>query len=441
MPGDRFRIIMIINRFFNKLALLTLATAFWSFGCANSSVVPETEASTVSAVPISPERQQAIDAAEALIEKLPESPTGYRALATAFIRVGRETGDPTNNEKALDAIEKGLSLAENDQVLLKLKATVFLSDHRFDEAREIGTMLQKELPNDSFVLGILTDANAELGDYSAAAEFAQQMVNTRPDSSSYARAAHIRSLYGDHDGSVEMYKLAARTADPSDKEAVAWCLAQLGNELWKNGKYDESLKVYNESLQVMPEYHHALYGKGRTLASQGDLAGAKVALVEAQNRSAGIDTVLLLGDVHRSMGDSENAVKQYAMAEGGEEAMGAHYDEHRMSLFWADNDKNLDRALEVARADYAVIKDIYASDILAWSLYKKGMFGEAKEQINKAMRLKTNDARIYYHAGMIDLALNDNASAKKHLDRAVKLNPNFDLFKAVTAKETLKTLL
>ncbi len=431
---------MFINKFSNKIAMLALATAFWSFGCTNSSVVTETEASAVSAVPISSERQQAIETAQALIEKLPDSPAGYRALGTAFIRVGRETGDPTYNEKALDAIEKGLSFAANDPILLKLKATVLLSDHRFDEAREIGTLLQKQSPNDPFVLGILTDANAELGDYPAAAEFAQQMVNTRPDSSSYSRAAHIRSLYGDHDGSVELYKLAARTTDPSDKEAVAWCLAQLGNELWKNGKYDESLKVYNESLQVMPGYHHALYGKGRTLASQGDLNGAKINLVDAQNRSAGIDTVLLLGDVYRKMGDNENAAKQYEMAEGGEATMGAHYDEHRMALFWADNDKNLDRAVEVARADYAVIKDIYASDILAWSLYKKGMFAEAKEQIDKAMRLKTNDARIFYHAGMIDLALNDKASAKKHLKRALELNPNFDLFKAVTAQETLKSL-
>ncbi len=428
---------MINNIFLNKLAFLTLVSAFWSYGCSNSSVVVETEASVAS---ISPERQQAIQTAEALIEKLPDSPTGYRALATAFIRIGRETGDPTNNEKALEAIEKGLSLNANDQALLKLKATVFLSDHRFDEAREIGKKLQKDIPNDNYVLGILADANAELGNYSVAADFAQQMVDARPDSSSYARAAHLRSLYGDHDGSVEMYKLAARTADPSDKEAVAWCLAQLGNELWNNGKYDESLKVYNESLQVMPGYHHALYGKGRTLASQGDLAGAKVILIEAQNRSAGIDTVLLLGDVYRSLGDSGNAAKQYAIAEGGDETMGAHYDEHRMALFWADNDKNLDRALEVAKADYAVIKDIYASDILAWSLYKKGMFAEAKTQITEAMRLKSNDARIYYHAGMIDLSLNDKASAKKHLQRAINLNPKFDLFKAVSAQETLKAL-
>lgn len=428
---------MRFNNFSSKAILLILAAAFGSFGCSDSRMASENEVSAASAVP---DRQGTIQTAEALIEKFPDSPAGYRALAMAYIRIGRETGDPVNTEKALAAVEKGLSISVNDTVLRKLKATVFLSDHRFAEAHEVGLALQKEHPRDAFVFGILTDANAELGNYKQAAEYAQMMVDTRPDSSSYARAAHIRSLYGDHDGAVEMYKVAARTADPSDKEAQAWCLAQLGNELWRNGKYDESLNVYNESLQVMPGYHHALFGKGRTLASKGDLNTAKELLIESQNRSVGIDTVLLLGDVYRRLGDTENAAKQYAMAEGGEASLGAHYDEHRMALYWADNDKNLDRALEVAIADYAEIKDIYASDILAWSYYKKGRFAEAKAQAELAMRLKTRDARIYYHAGMIELALGNKAQAKTHLQTALQINPRFDLTKADSAEAALKTL-
>jgi Putative Zn-dependent protease, contains TPR repeats len=434
-PATAHKIVMRKNSLIISLAL---SAAFWSFGCSKTGVAtPET---TVSAATIAPERQQEVATAEALIEKLPDSAAGYRALATAYVRIGRETGDPIYAEKAISTLEKGLGLAPGDIVLRKLKATVLLSDHQFRDAREIGRVLQIELPKDPYVLGILTDANAELGDYKEAAEFAQKMVDMRPDSSSYARAAHIRALYGDHEGSVELYKLAARTTDPGDKEAQAWSLAQLGNEFWRNGKYDESLRVYDESLQVMPGYHHALFGKGRTLASKGDLAGAKENLIESQTRSAGIDTVLLLGDVYRKLGDSENAGKQYAMAEGGEATLGAHYDEHRMALFWADNDKNLDRALEVAIADFAEIKDIYASDILAWSYYKKGMFAEAKAQAELAMRLKTRDARIYYHAGMIELALGNRSAAKKHLQTALQINPKFDLTKADSAVATLNTL-
>lgn len=415
-------------------SLILLAVVSFSAGCSQQQLVTETEASSVPAIQ---SRSDEIIKAEAVIEKMPDSPLGYRALGAAYVRIGRETGDPEKNKLALESIEKGLSKSPNDPILKKLKATILLSDHSFKEAREIGLALEKESPNDAFVLGILTDANAELGDYDAAAKYAQRMLDTRPDSTSYARAAHIRSLYGDHDGSVEMYILAARTADPADAEARAWCLSQLGNEYWKNGKYAESVRSYEEALQLMPGYHHALYGKGRTLASTGDLAGAKSELIAAQAKAPAIDTVLLLGDVYRKLGENENAEKQYAMAGGGEEQLGGHYDEHRMALFWADQDKNLDRALEVALADFAEIKDIYASDILAWCHYKKGDFAKAKDQITKAMRLKTRDARIYYHAGMIELALGNKAAAKKHLTFALELNPQFDLFKAESARNAL----
>ncbi len=420
-------------RSINFLAILV--TFFLSTSCSNVANVAEVDLPAGSAA-----RSDEIRQAEDLIKKMPDGPAGYRALGMAYIRLSRETGDPSYNQKALTVIDKGLEVQPGDQLLKKLKATVLLADHGFAAAREIGQSLEQELPKDPFVMGILTDANAELGDYQEAAKYAQKMVDLRPDSQSYARAAHIRSLFGDHKGAVEMYILAARTADPADVEAQAWCLAQLGNEYWKNGKYPESLRAYDESLQIFPEYHHALFGKGRTLASSGDLPGAKATLGRAQQKAPMIDTVLLLGDVYQKLGESEAASRQYAMAEAGEEKLGPHYDEHRMALLWADQNRNLDRALEVALADYAQIKDIYASDILAWCYYRNGRFAEAREQISLAMRLNTRDARIRYHAGMIELALGNKSAAKKHLSESLSINPVFDLMKSESAREELAKL-
>ena len=137
----------------------------------------------------------------------------------------------------------------------------------------MGKQLLKDHPDDAFVYGVLTDANAELGNYHEAVAAAQRAVDLKPNSNSYARVAHLRSLHGDHQGAVEMFKLAARTADPQDKEAQSWCLTQLGNELWRNGKYDQAGKVFDEALQVFPGYYLALAGKGRLLASRGEMRG------------------------------------------------------------------------------------------------------------------------------------------------------------------------
>lgn len=389
---------------------------------------------------LSPVADKEIDAAMRLIEKTPDSALGYNQLAVLYIKRARETGDFKLNSQAESAVQKALAVAPNDVSAQKLQASLHLTFHRFAEALELGNRLVKEFPDDPFVYGVLTDANAELGNYPAAVEFAQKMVDIKPNSQSYARVAHLRSLHGDHPGAVEMYKLAARTADPQDKEAQSWSLVQLGNEFWRNGKYDESGKVFNEALQVLPGYHLALAGKGRLLASRGDLASAARLLTEAKNRFPDPDTIILLGDVYTALGDGEKASEQYNFVQAGEEKLGEFHDAHRLALFWADQDKNLDEALEIARQDYAEIKDIYAADILAWCLYKKGNLAEAKSMIGEAMRLKTNDARIYYHAAMIERGLKNKPAARRLMETALKLNPEFDVVRAREARKILDEL-
>ncbi|CAN5196049.1 hypothetical protein BH20ACI2_BH20ACI2_13370 [soil metagenome] len=312
--------------------------------------------------------------------------------------------------------------------------------HRFGEALELGKQLQEEFPGDPFVYGVLTDANAESGNYPEAVAAAQKMVDLKPNSVSYARVAHLRSLHGDHSGAVEAYKLAARTTDPQDKEAQSWCLVQLGNEYWKNGKYEEAEKVYDEALQNFPGYHFAIAGKGRVRAAQGDLESAAAFLTDAQNRVQSPTTIILLGDVYLTQGNEEKARKQYGLAEAGEQKLGDLHDAHRLALFWADHDMNLDEALDIAARDYEDVKDIYASDTLAWCLYKKGRFAEAKTKIDEALRLNTGDARILYHAGMIEKSLNNTKQAAKMLKAALAINPSFDLIQAPVARKTLTEL-
>lgn len=375
-----------------------------------------------------------------LIEKMPESPLGYRALAVIYMKRWRETGDAVFIAKSQSAVDHGLGLSSDDQTLRKLNASLHLSSHRFAEALELGKQLEKELPNDQFVFGVLTDANAELGNYAAAAEYAQKMVDLKPNSVSYARVASIRSLYGDHAGSVEAYKLAAKTADPADREAQAWCLSQLGSELWKNGKYAEANAVFDEALQIFNGYHLALAGKGRVLASLGDLELAVKILIEAQKRVPNADTIILLGDVYTKLGDTEKAAQQAALVEVVEQKLGLAGDQKRLALFWADRDAKLKEALDIAAREFAARKDIFTADVYAWCLLKNNRAAEAAKIIEQAMRLKTNDVRILYHAGMIAKARGNKPEAKRLLALALRTNPVFDLKQAEIARQTMETL-
>lgn len=423
---------------------LIIFVVFFFLIFINSACSPKTaEPDKVEAANSNPppeSKDEELNEALKFVEKAPDSPTGYVQLAAVYIKRARSTGDFSLNSKAETAIDKALQIAPDDASARKLKASLHLTFHRFTEGLELGKKLQQELPNDAFVYGVLTDANAELGNYKEAVEMAQKMVDLRPNSSSYARVAHLRSLYGDHDGALEMFKTAARTADPQDKEAQSWCLVQLGDEFWKNGKYPEAEKVFDEALQNFPNYHLALSGKGRARASQNDFDAAVKFLSDANNRVPNVETAILLGDIYTKQGNLDKAKQQYDLVEVIEQKIGVNNDQKRLALLWADHDLKLDEALTITKREYELRKDIFTADALAWTLFKKGQLTDAKTAISAALNPKANDARIYYHAGMIEKDLGNQAEAKKMLESALKINPMFDLIQAENARKALSEL-
>lgn len=398
------------------------------------------EISTAAAAVVGPEDAE-IAEAMALIEKSPDQPLAYDQLAIVYIKRARRTSDFDLNYKAEEAVRKALEIAPNASSSRKLLASLHLTLHRFAEGLELGKQLNKEFPDDAFVYGILTDANAELGNYPEAVAAAQKMVDLKPNSNSYARVAHMRSLHGDHQGAVEAYKLAARTADPQDQEAQSWCLVQLGKEFWNNGNYPESVKVLDEALSLLPDYKPAILAKAKSLASLNDYDGAARVLSSLEDGESDPDVNILLAHMHSRKGDAQKSEEYLRRGERAEaENLGVAGEQGHVAMLWADHDMNLPDALKIAESEYARQKDIYTTDLLAWCLYKNGRFEEAKKLSQKAVSLKTNDARLYYHAGMIESALGNKPAARSMLEKALRLNPEFDLRQADAARQALAKL-
>jgi tetratricopeptide (TPR) repeat protein len=424
-----------------KSAIFILTILIAAFSGACSSAKSEKPSIQTTSANSSNEAEDAdVKSALKVIEKAPDAPDGYTALAVAYIKRARQTGDFSLNSKAETAIKKALEIDPKNAIALKLQASLHLTFHRFAEALEAGKQLTKDYPTDAFGYGVLTDANLEVGNYKDAVDAAQKMVDLKPNSSSYARVAQLRSRYGDMEGAIEMFKTAARTADPQDKEAQSWALVQLGDEYWKYGKYAEAEKIYDEALQNLPQFYLALAAKGKVRAAQNDFDGAIKILTDANNRVPNSETAILLGDIYTRQGNGEKAKEQYDLAEVIERKIGINNDQKRLALLWADHDWKLDEALAITKRESEMRKDIFTWDALAWTLYKKGMLTDAKTAITNALNLKSNDARILYHAGMIEKDLGNRTEAKKLLEQALKLNPAFDLLQAENARKALQEL-
>lgn len=378
-----------------------------------------------------------IAAGQSKIDLAPDKPDGYNLLAAAYMQKARETGDFSFNAKADAALDRALQLQPGNYDALKLRAKILLTHHRFADALAYAERARNERPEDHDVYGALVDANVELGNYDRAVEAAQRMVDLRPDASAYARISYLRELHGDTQGAAEAMEVAVKASDPRDPEAVAWARVHLGNELRRLGKLAESERQYDMALATFPNYRAALVAKAHARAAEGNYEEAIRIYLQDDSH----DRHLALGDLYTKSGRDEEARREYEAFEAAERSIASEENDYsHLARFWADRDANLDEALDIMQRERERRADIHTCDALAWVLYKKGMLNEAERAINEALRTKTREPLINYHAGMIYRALGNNARAARHLKLALEADAAFDLLQSDVARRTLASL-
>ncbi len=390
-----------------------------------------------------------IQRANSYIKALPSRYESYNLLASAYMAKARESGDFTFNDKAEAAINKSLELVADNLDAVNLKAQLLVAYHQFSEALAVARRSQQAHPDRPNSYLALTDALIELGDYKSAIESAQTLMNLRPDSVAYARASHLRALHGDTEGAIEAMAQAIAAANDADAEAVAWYHVQLGNQLMSSGKPTKAEKHFDTALQKFADYHLALTAKAHTRAVAGDYEAAIAYYEKAQRRVPAPTTAIALGDLYTKLGRNEEARRQYefaAFAEKSNTSPDAVVSQ-QMVMFFADRNERLDESLAFMQREREMRADIYTADALAWVLFKKGRLKEAKTASAEALRLRSRDARLHYHAGMIDFALGNKRTAAEHLRIALAAKTSFDgnntafgVLQMEIAKQTLQRL-
>ncbi len=314
-----------------------------------------------------------------------------------------------------------------------------LARHDFATALEWGGQARDLMPYRADALGILVDGHVELGQYDQAIAAAQAMVNLRPDLASYSRIAYLRELHGDMPGAIEAMRAAA-DAGPPGSEATAWTLVQLGHLYFNGGDIAAATAAYDEALAAVADYPFALAGHARALAAAGDRA----AIATYERVAARLplpEFVIPLGHLYELDGRADRAAEQYDLVRAIQQlnaAAGMDTD-LEMALFEADHGDPT-TALAMAEAAYARRPTVYAEDTLAWANYRLGRYDEAQRLSDRALRLGTQDATLFYHAGMIAAARGDTATAVAHLRHALDLNPHFHNLFAPQAAATLAAL-
>ena len=371
----------------------------------------------------------------------------YAGLGHAYILKARESGDPQYYDLAGQALTRCLERGP-DRVTAARAATdlavVQMARHEFREALATA---RKALAHDSAELnayGIAGDAHIELGEYEQAESAYEKMKGLHGPSYPHSRLSMLRFLRGDLAGAIGEMRRAVEAAilGNQPKENVAWAQVKLGAMLFHTGNLEAAGQAHQDALVTYPGYHRALAGLGQVRAGQGRYEEA----IELYRKAIAVipmpDYAASAGDVYARIGRADEARKQYALVEyiGVLTALNKTLYNRELALFYLDHDMKLGEALDLAQRELQVRSDIYTHDVLAWALYKNGRAAEAVAPMKEALRLGTNDARLFFHAGMIHRAIGDADRARDDLARALVANPQFHPLQSEVARKTLEEL-
>ena len=380
--------------------------------------------SSRTAVKLSP-AERSMAQAQKLIDKNPKDFEAYNALALALSRRARETSDVAFYAQAEDTLQKSFAISPANFDGERIHVWLLLGKHEFAAALDAARKLNQRMPDDVMVYGFLTDANVELGNYEDAETAAQWMLDLKPGNMpALTRAAYLREMFGDIDGSLELMNMAFDSTPPTEVEDGAWILNQMAHLKLATGKVQDAESLSQKALAMFPGYHYALGNLAKVRIQQKRYSEAVDLLKQRYQAAPHAENLFELAQALQLAGQTEAAEKAFAEFERKSllETNRADNSNHELIFYYADYANQPLKALEVAQREYARRHDVFTLDCYAWVLHLNGRNREARQQISTALAVGIRNARMLRHAGEITMALGDQAAAEGYLRQSAELN-------------------
>lgn len=404
------------------------------------------------------ERDQLLDVydrARIKLEKNPRDNDAWLRMSEAFITEARVTGDYGYNygeaTRILDHLlaQRGSNKDMKSQALT-LKATILLSEHRFEEALVLGQEAVRMDPFRAYNYGVLVDAYTELGQYDSAVAMCDRMVSIRPDLRSYSRVSYLREIHGDISGAIDAMDRAVK-AGATGLEETSWCRVQLGGLHERKGDLDKAEEQFALALAERKNYPFALAALGRVHRKRGDPERATAELERAIAVMPDAHFYAELARTHKAAKNDEGYAAAIAKAEevliglGTGKAARSHADAHtrrdrtpapteeghghshevglEMARFELEFHKDLPVALSNAQHEFEHREgNIDVNAALAAIYCAQGESGAARMHLSLARKTASSDPGLTMLEGLIAVKNGDTAG-KALIRKAFKVDP------------------
>ena len=335
------------------------------------------------------DKEESVDSAIAILEKLGDSPAVQAALARAYLHKYQITSEPQLAAAAGRAVERAL---QRDSQNLDVNITLGQLRHRtgrYNEAAAAFVRVLSQQPNNFDAVVGLGDAYKAAGDFKRAEESYRRAIDLQPKY--WGAYSRLGAFYASQRRYADAIPLFKRVTDlvPDNQRAYN----NLGGMYTLLGRHEEAMTVYQESIRREPT------GQGYS-----NLGTSYFALFRYAEAAAAFEKAVALrpGDClyWRNLGDA------YRWTPGQE----------------ANARRAYQRA--VAQCDAALgvnANDARAHRSRASALAKLGRAREARKAIIRALETEPQNEFNAYEAAVINNIAGDEEETVLRLEQALRL--------------------
>lgn len=377
---------------------------------------------------------------QAHLRSVPKDYAGWASLGLRYVQLAKVTMNPAYYPKAEGVLRRSLSINSADNFAADAgMAALAAGRHDFTGARSWAQRGLAIDPANATLYGALGDAETQLGNYPAAFEAIQQMVDRSPDTASLSRASYAWELRGNVDvAKADMQRALEDAFTSSDRAFAHYYLGELA---FNSGDATGAIAQHEAGLAADPTYAALTAGKAKAEAALGQTDAAVADYADVVSRVPQPTYLIEFGELLQSLGRTSEADQQYRLVETEQKlftANGVGLDVDA-TLFAADHG-DPKAALRYGEAGVRARPFLEMADAYAWALHVNGRDAEALTWSTKAMSLGMRNALFHFHAGMIERALGDAAAARTELTTALQINPHFSPLLASKARQSLQDL-
>ena len=338
--------------------------------------------------------------------------------AAVALRDAIETGDPSRYA----AVDQALTTAGDAPGAPAIHAALLLSRHQFTAARTFISDALAKNPGDRALLGAAVDASVETGDYSAASQQLQTLVDLRPDGRALTRVSYLRELHGDMSGALAAMRQAEQAASESTEHATI--ITFLGDLCLTANDLSCAEASYTTALQQRPNSTNAALGQARLLAARGNTLAAIDKAAALVARSPQPAAASLLGELRLATFDTPGANEAFALVKANTRLLSAAgvVTDLEAAIFEADHG-DAGQAVALATSAYTARHTLLTADALGWALTQAKRANEALPYVRESLALGTSSTAIHIHAAAAFLQTGDAARATDELRIALRSNP------------------